>query len=209
MPPRFAYWTILIDNTATAFRARDREELLPTVTQLKRTNDNVELKWFAQNRLWDSPEAQRESWRKPKPPVERRGRDWRPGGAHQDPRARFDKKARPKTHGEGRPSGDRPWKPKPRPDQRPNRRPEQRGAPHSHGQGWRPKAQHGDQRGWRPKPQHADQRGWRPKPPHHGPPRGPHKPQPHRHGQRPPQSYKPWNSKPNRKRRDDEPPDQQ
>ncbi len=31
MPPRFAYWTILIENTPTAFRARDREELLPNL----------------------------------------------------------------------------------------------------------------------------------------------------------------------------------
>ena len=31
MPPRFAYWTILIDDNPTAFRARDAEELLPTL----------------------------------------------------------------------------------------------------------------------------------------------------------------------------------
>ena len=44
MPPRYAYWTILIDGAATAFRAKDREELVPTLTQLRRTNENVELK---------------------------------------------------------------------------------------------------------------------------------------------------------------------
>ena len=57
MPPRFAYWTILIDDKPTAFRARDQQELLPTLTQLKRTNQNVVVKWFAQGRLWDSQEA--------------------------------------------------------------------------------------------------------------------------------------------------------
>ena len=31
MPPRYVYWTILIDGKATAFRAREREELLQTV----------------------------------------------------------------------------------------------------------------------------------------------------------------------------------
>src|SRR6476660_8102501 len=102
MPPRFAYWTILIDGKPTAFRARDQQELLPTVAQLKRTNQNVVLKWFAQGRLWDSPEAQHESWKKPKPPVERRGRDWRPGGDHQDPRARFSKEAQRKRRREER-----------------------------------------------------------------------------------------------------------
>ena len=43
MPPRFVYWTILIDGKPTAFRARDREELLPTITQLKRTNQDVAI----------------------------------------------------------------------------------------------------------------------------------------------------------------------
>src|SRR2546428_2001073 len=89
MPPRFAYWTILIDDKPTAFRAREQQELLPTLAQLKRTNQDVVMKWFAQGRLWDSPEAQRESWRKPKPAVERRGRDWRPGRDQKGPRPRF------------------------------------------------------------------------------------------------------------------------
>jgi hypothetical protein len=30
MPPRFAYWTILVDEQPTAFRAKEAEELLPT-----------------------------------------------------------------------------------------------------------------------------------------------------------------------------------
>lgn len=93
MPPRFAYWTILIDNAPTAFRARDLEELLPTVNQLKRKNENVIVKWFSGGELWDSPEQARETRlsRKPKV-VEKRGHEWRPGGQHKDPRARFDKK---------------------------------------------------------------------------------------------------------------------
>src|SRR3954470_19387004 len=93
MPPRFAYWTILIDNKPTAFRARDQQELLPTVAQLKRKNEHVELKWFAQGQLWDSPEAQHAAGRRPGAPPEKRGGDWRPGGQHKDPRARFDKEA--------------------------------------------------------------------------------------------------------------------
>src|SRR5690349_11442421 len=96
MPPRFAYWTILIDNKPTAFRARDRHELAPTLSQLKRTNDNVELKWFAQGRLWDSPEAQHAAGRRPKYEGDTRRADWRPGGTHKDPRARFDKEAQRK-----------------------------------------------------------------------------------------------------------------
>src|SRR5258708_22014060 len=102
MPPRFAYWTILIDNKPTAFRARDRQELLPTFTQLKRTNENVELKWFAQGQLWDSQEAQRASMRGPRFTGEKRNQDWRPGGDHKDPRARFDKEAQRRKRREDR-----------------------------------------------------------------------------------------------------------
>ena len=88
MPPRYAYWTILIDKGPTAFRAAEREDLLPTLQQLRRTNPDVVMKYFARGRLWESPEAAREDVREPKPVGEKRGRDWRPGGTHQDPRAR-------------------------------------------------------------------------------------------------------------------------
>lgn len=95
VPPRFAFWTILIDGKPTAFRARDPQELLPTCHQLKRTSKDVVLRWFARGRLWESPEAEREASRRPKPPIEKRSRDWRPGGSHQDPRDRFKEKNRP------------------------------------------------------------------------------------------------------------------
>jgi hypothetical protein len=91
VPPRYAYWTILIDHQPTAFRAREQEELLPTLAQLRRTNTDVLLQWFARGKLWDSPEQEREAAQKPAP-FERRTRDWRPGGKHEDPRARFKKK---------------------------------------------------------------------------------------------------------------------
>ena len=126
MPPRFAYWTILIDDRPTAFRARDREELLPTFTQLKRTNPNVVVRWFAQGQLWDSPEAQMAAGRKPKFAGDKRGPDWRPGGTHKDPRDRFKKKNRPERAWSedasrarrdrdtpGLPREPRPWRDKP------------------------------------------------------------------------------------------------
>jgi hypothetical protein len=107
MPPRYAYWTILIDQKATAFRAREREELLPTFHQLGRKNTDVVMKWFARGRLWDSPEAAEAAQHVPKPPREKRGRDWRPGGEHRDPRDRFKKR----SHAEAsRPESSRPQK---------------------------------------------------------------------------------------------------
>jgi hypothetical protein len=88
MPPRYAYWTILIDNQPTAFRAREQEELLPTLNQLKRKNPTALMKWFANGRLWDSPEQAAAARRTPKPVRERRTAEWRPGGQHRDPRRR-------------------------------------------------------------------------------------------------------------------------
>ena len=113
MPPRYAYWTILIDDKPTAFRAREREELQPTFVQLQRKNTNVTMQWFARGRLWASREAERDDFQMRKHAAtaprdrrdgrpsgspegaERRGSDWRPGGAHKDPRDRFKKKNRP------------------------------------------------------------------------------------------------------------------
>jgi hypothetical protein len=94
MPPRHVYWTILIDKQPTAFRARDREDLLPTLAQLRRTNTDVELKWFARGKLWESPEAERFTATMPRV---KRGRDWRPGGTHEDPRQKFKARSRRRT----------------------------------------------------------------------------------------------------------------
>ena len=69
MPPRHAYWTILIDNAPTAFRAREREDLLPTLNQLRRTNKDVLLKWFGRGKLWDTPEAAQTAGREPTGPA--------------------------------------------------------------------------------------------------------------------------------------------
>src|SRR5471032_162744 len=109
MPPRYAYWTILIDDKPTAFRAREREELQPTFVQLQRKNTNVTMQWFARGQLWASREAERDDFQMRKHAAaaprdrhadrpegaDRRGSEWRPGGAHKDPRDRFKKKNRP------------------------------------------------------------------------------------------------------------------
>src|SRR5436309_15940332 len=93
MPPRYAYWTILIDGKPTAFRARENEELLPTFHQLRRTNKDVVMKWFARGRLWETPEEASAAQGKKVVP-ERRGHEWRCGGARNGPRDRFTKGAK-------------------------------------------------------------------------------------------------------------------
>ncbi len=112
MPPRYSYWTIIAGGLPTAFRAAERDELMPTFQRLREKHPDAEMKWFARGKLWDSPEAARppreygqrdggpprEGDRR-RPAAERgeqRGRDWRPGGEHRDPRQPFKdaKKAR-------------------------------------------------------------------------------------------------------------------
>jgi len=87
MPPRFAYWTIILEGKPTAFRAQHRDELVPTMKQLQARHPDVVMKWFARGRLWSSPEEAQASRRAGT--HEGRGPAWRPGGEHRDPRDRF------------------------------------------------------------------------------------------------------------------------
>lgn len=94
MPPRYAYWTIIAGGLPTAFRAAEREELLPTFKRIQEKHPDAEMKYFARGRLWESQEearrealARREGRGRAKGPS--RGPDWRPGGAHRDPRQPF------------------------------------------------------------------------------------------------------------------------
>lgn len=88
MPGRHTYWVIVTGTDATAFRAREREDLLPTLKQLQRTQPDAVLKWFERGRLWESPEQALADLRRPRVRSQR-GSGWRPGGSHVDPRARF------------------------------------------------------------------------------------------------------------------------
>ena len=99
MPPRYAYWTILAGGLPTAFRAAEKDDLLPTFHRLREKHPDAEMKWFARGRLWESPEQAREDReRRPERGTRQdmRGADWRPGGTHRDPRQKFKdaKKAR-------------------------------------------------------------------------------------------------------------------
>jgi hypothetical protein len=95
-------WVILVGSVPTSFRAKEREDLVPTFKQLQRTQPDVTLRWFERGRVWENPDAARAASllaaeaakvRRPRrdpalgPP---RGKEWRPGGEHKDPRARFE-----------------------------------------------------------------------------------------------------------------------
>ena len=86
MPPRYAYWTILAGGLPTSFRAAEAEDLLPTLRRLQERHPDAEMKWFARGKLWASPEAARTE---PPPVSVPRGREWRPGGEHRDPREKY------------------------------------------------------------------------------------------------------------------------
>ena len=89
MPPRYAYWTIILEGKPTAFRARTPEELLPTLKQLQLRHPDTSMRWFARGRLWVSPDEERAAAQARRQNRERRGPAWRPGGEHRDPRDRF------------------------------------------------------------------------------------------------------------------------
>jgi hypothetical protein len=96
VPPRYAYWTILIDGKATAFRARERDELLPTFNQLARKNADIAMRYFARGRLWDNPEQAQWAARNPQPKTRPpRDRDWRPGTREGAERPKAPGRARP------------------------------------------------------------------------------------------------------------------
>jgi hypothetical protein len=89
MPPRFVYWTIVLDGKPTAFRGREQAELLPTFKQLCSKNPDAVMKWVQGGRLWDSPEEARlAAARRRQQALARSGRGGgagRPGG-RRDPR---------------------------------------------------------------------------------------------------------------------------
>ena len=113
MPPRHAYWTILIDDQPTAFRAHDPEELLPTLNRLREKNESAVMKWFERGQLFDSRDAAREAglgrgerrWEGPRPARDEREAD----------RPARDFSAQRKPDERRRAEGDRPrdktWRP--------------------------------------------------------------------------------------------------
>lgn len=105
--PRFGHWVIIAAGAPTAFRAKHRDTLVPTLKQLQRTQPDAALRWFDGTRLWVS-QAEANEARRVGHRGEKRPAAWRPGGDHKDPRARFklsrdEKRARFKRQRSGKP----------------------------------------------------------------------------------------------------------
>lgn len=87
---RHAFWTIIVGNTPTAFRAPLREDLQPTLVQLQRTQPDAVIRWFEKGQLWETPgHAQDAALARQQADRPRRGPSWRPGGDHKDPREKY------------------------------------------------------------------------------------------------------------------------
>ena len=116
MPPSHSFWVILIGKTPTSFRGKEREDLVPTLRQLQRTQSDVTLRWFERGKVWESPEAAIGAAKLAETADrEKRTKQWRPGGEHRDPKPRFEltrdqKRAKFKRDQSGpdRPGPDRP-----------------------------------------------------------------------------------------------------
>ena len=54
MPPRYVYWTIIVDGQPTAFRSGSLEDIMPTFNRVKEKQPSAELKWFQYGKLWPS-----------------------------------------------------------------------------------------------------------------------------------------------------------
>lgn len=89
--PVHGVWIIVAgDGAPTAFRGGDHDGLIPTLKQLQRTQPDTTLRWFERGRMWTSPDEAKAALveRRKRPVV--RNREWRPGGNHKDPKARYE-----------------------------------------------------------------------------------------------------------------------
>ena len=128
MPPRYAYWTIIVDDQPTAFRSGSQEDLMPTFKRLQQRNASAKMMWWQNGKLWDSRLDAQEAMRA-RGEMGRRGDERQTGGFRDRERAPRSTERRPSARDQRSPSGKLAWKPKGEGEERP-RRPE-----------WSPKSQ--------------------------------------------------------------------
>jgi hypothetical protein len=119
MPPRYAYWTILIGDEPTAFRSGSQDELMPTLKRLQQRHAEARMMWWQNGKLWNSRLDAQEAMR-----------------ARGEMGRAADSKQRPRRFGDGKPE----WQPK---DQRfaAEGREPRRSAKREGGLDWKPKGE--------------------------------------------------------------------
>jgi hypothetical protein len=151
MPPRYAYWTILIGDQPTAFRAGAQEDLMPTFKRLQAKNPDAKMMWFQNGKLWPSRLDAQEAMRA-------RGEMGRRGDDRQSGFRSRDREFRPKTQ-DSRPRADK------RPDWKPRSEAEGTSGPKT--QDSRPRTS--EKLDWKPKgeftpaPKRSERPDWQPK----------------------------------------------
>ena len=101
MPPRYVYWTIIVDGQPTAFRSGSLEDIMPTFNRLKEKQPAAELKWFQNGQLWPSRHDAQEAVR---------ARGGRAGGPRQSSDSA---EAAGKSDDPENPRAERAWNAKP------------------------------------------------------------------------------------------------
>ena len=154
MPPRYAYWTILVDEQPTAFRAGSQEDLMPTFKRLKQKNPTAKMMWWQNGKLWDTRLDAQEAMRA-RGEIGRRNDTRQAGGLRDRDR---DRTPRP----ERSPSGKLDWKPKGEGRPRSEWRPKsaalmprdhlvRRSLPDGAKPAWKPKGESRPRSEWKPK----------------------------------------------------------
>ena len=115
MPPRYAYWTILVDEQPTAFRASSQEDLMPTFKRLKEKNPTAKMMWWQNGKLWpsrvDAQEAMHARGEMGRQgDAKQFGRRSEGGGGFRDRKRTGDQERAPREQRD--PSGKLEWKPK-------------------------------------------------------------------------------------------------
>ena len=152
MPPRYAYWTILVDDQPTAFRAGSQEDLMPTFKRLKDKQPTAKMMWFQNGKLWPSRIDAQEAMIG-RGEMGRRGDVRQTGGGFRD---RERRPTRDRSECAERPA----WKPKTAGPSTYATAPADRQDPKPSGSGkldWKPKGE------FVPAPKRADRPDWKPK----------------------------------------------
>lgn len=144
MPPRYVYWTIIVDGQPTAFRSGSLEDIMPTFNRLKEKQPTAELKWFQNGQLWASRHDAQDFMRA-------RGER----GRSKDPRQGGDQRSGTGERGADKP--ERAWNAKPEWKTRSTF------SPRSDKPAWKPKGDEGARPAWTPKVDADGKPAWKPK----------------------------------------------
>lgn len=153
MPPRYAYWTIIVDDQPTAFRAGALDDIMPTFNRLKEKQPTAKLMWFQSGKLWPSRIDAREA-------MQVRGERGRYSDPRQDGGDKTPSRERPKWKSKDFSAG--PRSPKPSGSER-NTKPEWKPKTSGEKPEWKPRGASSERPVWKSKSTSSDRPAWKSK----------------------------------------------